>query len=211
MAKLIVNPTMSEQEKSDINLVMAVSFDAESHTYTEVGTGHAIPNITRMLVQCGLVDDRWYTEEGSARGREVHRLTAKFDLGSLTEADKVGAYAGWLQAYGYLRRLSFCDFEMIEEPLASKKWRFAGTPDRCGLIIDSFGILNIKTGAPGKGDPIQTALEAILYEEICWVPAKRQGRYNAYIKANGRGKLVRQYDEHDFSVAKEVIAQCCDY
>lgn len=190
--------------------MMPVSFDADSHTYTEVGTGHAIPNITRMLVQVGLVDDRWYTEEGSYRGREVHRLTAKHDLGCLTEADRIGAYSGWLQSYAYIRGMFSAHFSIVEEPLASARLRYAGTPDRGGLIIDRQGILQIKTGAPGKADGIQTALEAMLYAEVCGIPAEHQVRYVAYIKANGRGKLVACEDPTDLIVAKEVIAQCCD-
>jgi hypothetical protein len=71
-------------------------FDAVNHEYIDPSSGSVFPHITGMLQQTGWIDDTWYTEESSARGRAVHRLTADFDLGALHVDSCVSRYRPYL-------------------------------------------------------------------------------------------------------------------
>ena len=184
------------------------TFDDNAHEYARLD-GRPIPHITGMLEQCGEIDDRWYTEESSARGTAVHKLTADFDLGALEPERCQSRYKGYLlghvETVGILRP----EFKQIEEPMAHPTYGFAGRPDRIALIYMLLSILEIKTGQKEKCHQIQTALQAILASARYGVPCEAIPRYCLYLKDNGKYKLERHDKLTDFHRAAEIIRRCC--
>ena len=75
-------------------------FDAANHEYIDVHAGEVLPHITGMLLDGGLIDDTWFTEESCIRGTEVHRMTADWDLRAIDDlASVVTRYKGYLCAH----------------------------------------------------------------------------------------------------------------
>jgi hypothetical protein len=184
------------------------TYDDGAHAYARLD-GRPIPHITGMLERAGEIDDRWYTEESSARGTHVHKLTADFDLGALEPARCQSRFKGYLlghvAAVGILRP----EFKQIEEPMAHPTYHFAGRPDRIALIYMLLSILELKSGGKEKSHQIQTALQAILAAARYGIPAEAIPRYCLYLQDNGRYKLERHDKQKDFVRAYEIIRQCC--
>lgn len=184
------------------------TFDDNSHEYARLD-GRELPHITGMLEQCGEIDDRWYTEESSARGTAVHKLTADFDLGALEPARCQSRFKGYLLGHVTTVQILRPEFKQIEEPMASARYGFAGRPDRIALIFALLSILEIKTGQKEKSHQLQTALQAILAAERYGIPADAWPRYCLYLKDSGRYKLERHDKAADFTKAREIIKRCC--
>lgn len=189
---------------------MRVSFSAESHTYRDVDTGEVLPNISFLLHRGGHVDDRWYTEESRARGREVHALTADYDLGTLADPKRLGPIykapvLAYVQAVGLIRPT----WTHIEEALASDRYRFAGTPDRVGEVFGAHAVLEIKNGARERWHGIQTALQAVLAGEEVGLPVEAIRRYVLYLRPTGKWALEEYPSRQDVTEAYELIRRFC--
>lgn len=184
-------------------------FDAEHHEYIDQQTGQVFPHITGMLERAGLIDDTWYTEESSARGTAVHRLTADYDLGALDVASCVSRYRGYL--LGYVKVVSILQPEIlaVEEPLVHPRYRFGGRIDRVVIVRKLRGIWEIKSGAPEKSHQIQTALQAELDAVECGIPPEGIQRCAIYIKDKGKFQVIEHKDRRDFDEARRVIRVCC--
>lgn len=96
-------------------IAQAFRFNADTHTYYL--NGEERPHITGMLLRCGLVDDAWYTEESCERGRQVHKLTADYDLGALELARCVSAYRGYLVTHAKAMSIMRPEIQAVEEAL----------------------------------------------------------------------------------------------
>jgi len=183
-------------------------FDAVNHEYIDPSSGGVFPHITGMLQQTGWIDDTWYTEESSARGRAVHRLTADFDLGAIDVATCVSRYRPYLLGHVKVHGMLSPTWYSIEEPLVHPKLHFGGRPDRIGLVTNLVAVFEIKTGPFTKAHPIQTALQAILAELTTRVPAESIARFGEYLKPSGRGTVERFDKRADFDEARRIIKRC---
>lgn len=190
---------------------MRVVYRDASHTYLDADTGDVLPGVTSLLHRGGHVDDRWYTEEGRRRGREVHRLTADYDLGLLGCAPKALGPKYKAQVLAYAQAVSIIqpEWSHVEEVLGSGRYRFAGTPDRVGLIYGARAICEIKNGAKEKWHGYQTALQAILAAEEVGLPGDALVRYVIYLGKNGRWSLEEYPDRGDFREAYDLIGRFC--
>jgi hypothetical protein len=184
-------------------------FDAVNHEYINPATGALYPHITGMLQQTGWIDDTWYTEESSARGRAVHRLTADYDLGALDVETCVSRYRPYLLGHVKMMQMMPATWFSIEEPLVHPRLHFGGRPDRIGLFAGLTSVVEVKSGGPEKAHAIQTALQALLAELTTRVPADAIGRFAEYLKPNGRAYIERFERRADFDEARKIIRACC--
>jgi hypothetical protein len=140
-------------------------------------------------------------------GIAAHKATALSDKGTLDEVsldNNLRPYlAGWRlfrQEYGFLP-------EYIEQPMYSKVYRVAGTPDRIGQwhIDDSIIIPDIKTGfelSPANG--IQLAGYELIFKEnyknFTGKPAKKVKRLSVLLNDEGTFKVQEYKDKNDVNV-----------
>jgi hypothetical protein len=190
-------------------------FDASRHEYLDLATRRPFPHITGMLEAAGLVDDLWYTEESSARGTAVHRMTADYDLGALDVETCVSPFRGYLLAHVEAMGILRPEILTVEEPRVHRVHRYGGRPDRTIRYDGAVGVLEIKTTtAPAKSHPVQTALQAILVEEELGVPAESLVRLALYLGPTGRWRCIQHgtvtFDQRrDFDRARAIIRDCC--
>ncbi len=192
---------------------VAFRFDALNHEYLDIDTGQVFPHITGMLEATGWIDDRWYTEESSARGKAVHRLSADYDLGALDVESCESRWRSWLLAYIKATQILQPVMLTVEEPLVHPRYRFGGRPDRIVKLRGhtmraATGVLEVKTGSAEKSHQVQTALQAILIADDYRLRPEAIDRHCLYIRENGKFKLTPHTDRRDFDEAQKVLAKC---
>lgn len=184
-------------------------FDSTAHEYIEIATGRVLPHTTGLLKAAGLVDDTWFTDESRWRGSVVHRWTTMLDLGEIEYGDlpKIddGKYKGYLAAHHHAMVNLRPDWVHVEEPFVHPVFLFGSRPDRLGDINGAFSNCDLKSGAPSKAHPIQTALQCIAAEPYVNLPAEGIVRYCLYLKNDGKWKLERHDNMRDFQTAREII------
>lgn len=189
---------------------LPIHFDKDDHIYTALDTGEVLPHITGMLEETGWIDSRWYKEEHSERGTQVHRLTADYDLGALHLEESKGGYRAYLLAHVDLMARLKPDVLEVEVPIGHPYHRYAGRPDRVWRLNGQLAVVDIKSGGEEKSHAIQTALQAILvslkYDNL---PPEMFARYALYLTPKGKAKPRPHEDKRDFIKAEEIIRHCC--
>lgn len=181
-------------------------FDAYAHEYLDPATNDVLPHISGFLKAGGLVDDRWFKEAHSMRGRIVHTLTADYDLGAISDvASVVSECKGYLQAHVKAMSILRPTWEHIEVPFVNWRHRFGGRPDRVGKIDGGWAVLDIKSGVKTPAAQVQTALQCILVADDLVVPPQSMLRFVLYVKKDGRFKLDRNTDPADFDIAYRLL------
>lgn len=189
--------------------LMEVAFDEASHTYIVPATGECLPSVTELLERAGWRDTRWYTPEGSERGTLVHKLTARYDLKLMTEAQLkalTGHVRPWLLAHVDAMKKCPHTWRRVEVPTASERYRIAGTPDRDGMIYEAIATLNVKTGQRDKkADDVGEALYALLLEEQLHLKADFIKRYIEYIRPSGRFSIEECEGPCSMAEARRIV------
>lgn len=121
-------------------------FDEASHTYTLGGIVR--PSVTQVLGKLhsfGMVPKE-VLEAACQRGTYVHLLCQFHDEQDLDPAS-IGEYAGYLDAWIKFSRDCDVKWDRIEHCMYSKRYGFAGTPDRRGWLKGRpYASVDIKTG-----------------------------------------------------------------
>ena len=188
-------------------------FDALTHEYTQNGV--VLPHITEMLQRTGWINKEWYTDESSERGRQVHRLTADYDMGAIDLQTFVSPYRPWLLSYIAAVKMLRPIWDAIEAPTVHPQFRFGGRPDRVGQICGVYTVLELKSNNKGwnleQAHPIQTALQAILVAGRGSLPAEAWKRYALYCRPDRRFRLEdhEKTRRKDFDEAYRIILECC--
>lgn len=152
---------------------MKITFNPETHQYFD-REGKELPSVTFLLQNFGLINldgiNPFVLNRGGAFGKEVHRATALHDLNNLGDLKWqhpdfkpiIPYLNGWKK---YENDYGIKKWDLIEKPLGSEIWRFAGTPDR---YLKSGGILiDEKTGVDQPATDIQLAgYEILILENI---------------------------------------------
>lgn len=141
----------------------AFSFDAAAHRYTL--NGAVIPGITSVLEKTGFVDKTWFTPESANRGRAVHAACQYLIEGALDWGSVHPDILPRVQAFGKFLDGVRPELILAEEPLYSKTWNFAGTPDLVLRIRGLYAVVDIKSGRSGLPAMLQTAAQAVLVHE----------------------------------------------
>lgn len=170
-----------------------LTFDAATHTY-KFGA-RVLPNVTQIIREAGLIDDRYFTDEARERGRAVHVATALYDQGRLDDSKVREEYRGYVEAYKNYRSQSEWKVVAIEQRVWNADLGYAGTQDRevesCGCV----GLEDLKTGAPVASTAIQTAAYERCDSKYPYygLPGPRRA---IHLRANGKFS-VEVYDDHD--------------
>lgn len=170
---------------------MTVQFIPETHSY--IVSGVKYPSVTQILKDEGFVDDTWFTDESRRMGNQVHLITRLYDEGTVDEWEFDPAIYPYLEGWkGFLRESGFRP-EIIERPYGSTVYRFAGTPDRIGILNGEPAILDIKSGAVQDWTALQTVGYEILH-------GRYAARFGVHLFDNGRYQLTPFTDRDDRGV-----------
>ncbi len=145
-----------------------LTFNAEKHEYRLNGV--VLPSITQVLRLAGLVDfskvPPTILKASQDFGTAAHVATQLYDLGTLDFATLDEALRPYLDNWIYFKEKYGFKPDIIEKPMASRIYRFAGTPDRLGTINGKQVIVEIKTSYElSKANALQTAAQGILWKE----------------------------------------------
>jgi hypothetical protein len=170
-------------------------FDASAHAYF-VGA-RRLPSITQILraTHPDGATAGWWSEESALRGTRIHEATARFDLSGawgddllVDDVSRVRAYAAFLASRQPL-------YDEVEQPRWSRRYGFAGTPDRVGRWRDGRAfVLDLKTGVTHRDHGLQTAAQALLVDGV----ASARLRYTLYLRDDGSYRLVAWPDASDY-------------
>jgi hypothetical protein len=142
-----------------------LTFDEASHTY-HFG-GQVVPGVTSILSP--LTDfsrvPPAVLEAASQFGKAVHRACELDDLGTLDEDSLDPALKPYLQAWRKFSAEHQVQWDVIEEPVYHATMRYAGTPDRFGLVNGVRTVVDIKSTAqlyPAVGPQLSAYANALL-------------------------------------------------
>ena len=136
------------------------TFDESKHEYRI--NGHAVPSVTGILKEAGLIDSTWFTPEAALRGTHVHTACALWDKGELDTCALDPVLVPYLEAWQKFRKDSGITPAIIETPYYSLEHGFAGTIDRSWHDGKYWVIADIKSGPLPDWLPLQLAGYSIL-------------------------------------------------
>ncbi len=178
-----------------------IEFREEEHEYYY--NGIRVPCVSDILTYFGLIDLKYVPkkmlEESMDFGSNMHKTCQLSDTDDLAKADlKAKPYLEGWEMFKNNNSIKNSDFKVIEQPLYSKVWNFAGTPDRAteGHLYD------IKTGCSMPYHAIQTAFYQILLKENFNLKIKE--RCCVHLKPFGF-KLEQHKNKSDISIAKSLV------
>lgn len=130
-----------------MSVILDPTFTTEDHCYTD-HAGNVVPSVTELIGQYWPIDRRFYTENGTNRGTQVHAASAVIDSGLFT----VGAFAGtaeepYLKAWEKFKR--DCVHEIIwrEQKFLVEELGYAGTVDIIATTkYGKVGVFDLKSG-----------------------------------------------------------------
>ena len=174
-----------------------ITRDVEKGTYTYEANGRSqeLPGIHKILAP---VIDYTAPDYALNRGRLVHRcceIIDKNEGGGLHMDSLHPELRPRVEAYlDFKDHTSLKVFNLIEEPLVSLKYRYAGTPDRftVGRVC-----LEIKCGPPVGFESLQLAAQVGLIRERSRIYAEPL-RQSVHLFANGKWKLHTWKDSSDW-------------
>jgi hypothetical protein len=124
-----------------------LTFDEASHTY-QFG-GQLVPGVTSILAP--LTDfskvPPGVLQAASNFGKAVHLACELDDLGTLDEAALDPALAPYLAGWRKFSADHAVSWDQIEQPVYHATLRYAGTPDRFGLVNGVRTVVDIKSTA----------------------------------------------------------------
>lgn len=136
-------------------------FDGETHQY-RLGQ-QRLPSVTQVIASTGLIHSEWFSEAAAWRGSVVHRCCELDDLGLLREESVDPGAAEYLTGWRSFKKAVGFTATMVEAPLHHWALRYAGTPDRIGILRDgSRVVIDIKTGVAAAWHGLQLAAYAHL-------------------------------------------------
>lgn len=111
-----------------------VLFVKQGHLYTAGGI--SLESVTGILKAEGLINTKFYTDEGRERGSYVHKVRYLDDSWQLGEGDIDSSAVPYVAAWRKFKQESGFVVEKSETPMMSAAYRYAGTPDAIGHFPD---------------------------------------------------------------------------
>lgn len=180
-----------------------LTFDPATHQYQLNSV--SLPSVTQVI---GYLNDFSMVppetlERACHFGTAVHKATELFDLGTLDVASLDPALVPYLDAWKkFLTDTGFVN-EFVEEQVYSRKYGYAGTVDRIGILQRHRSIIDIKSIASitsARSISVQTAGYEQAFSEM-WDENKQSfKRYALQLKGNGKYNLIPYTDMNDFNV-----------
>ncbi len=177
-----------------------ITFQEDGHKYFY--GGKEVPCVSDILSHFGISDFSMVNpnvlEAACLFGSNVHKTCELYDKDDLESCDPV--IEPYLDGWIAFRKDYPGNFDIIEQPLYSKVWGFAGTPDRVirGTVID------IKSCPEYVSHKVQTAMYQILGNEN-FPELKVKSRLGVYLKPSGYTPKPHK-DKTDLSIAKSLIS-----
>ena len=174
-----------------------LEFDEATHTYSV--SGKQMSSVTRILKSAGLIDERWFSDEGARRGSYAHKALELYDQSDLDEETLDPGLVPYLDAWKKFRSEFPCEILAVEERVVHPVYSYAGTLDRRVKLKgkDEKAVIDLKTGEPQNWHAVQTAAYAMAFDE----PMRRFGVY----LSEGGFKLVEHKDRNDYNVFKACL------
>ncbi len=142
-----------------------------------------LPHVTKILIDSGLVDAQWFTDEARDRGSALHKATEYFDQGEL-DVDSVDAsFLAKFNLYQKFIKEMHPAISAIEEQV-EYAGSYCGTLDRRLYINGNESILDIKSGVASPADRLQLAGYALTFE-------RPMQRWNLYLGYGSNYRLVQ--------------------
>lgn len=177
-----------------------LTFDDATHTY-RFG-GQVVPGVTSVLSP--LTDFSRVPpnvlEAASQFGKAVHRACELDDLCELDEAALDASLVPYLQAWRQFCADHSVEWEQIEEPAYNAAMRYAGTPDRFGLVKGVHTVVDIKSTAqlyPAVGPQLAAYAQAL--------KAPHASRLAVQLKADGTYVAKPYTDPTDWPVFASLL------
>ena len=127
------------------------------------------------------------------RGTAVHLATAFSDRGTLNEGSIHPEIAPYLTAWRRFRGEVKTEMLHVENPIYSKRWRFACTPDRIVIVNGKLSVLEIKASEYlSAAYQLQTQGQQIAAEDF--YKEKVKSRFTVRLFDNGTYRL-EEYKE----------------
>jgi hypothetical protein len=189
-----------------------LQFDEPTHLYF-VG-GRAALSVTKILEVAGITDfssvNKDLLDRASKFGQAVHRGTELHDLGTLDKSSLDAPLVPYLEAWKKFCAKEISEFIEIEVPVWSKRFGFAGKPDRVALDKRKRLILpDIKSSkALAVSVKLQTAGYQIAWEELEG-PRKIARRIGVLLQETGEyysEEYSDRSDRDDFIACARVAA-----
>ena len=149
-----------------------VNFDEATHTYKDE-SGLVYPSVSQILKAVGVINTQFSNENSMNFGSVLHKTLQLLDENNLGEYDM--KLRLWVKQYQKFLKEVKPIYDLIEQPLISKLWGFAGTLDRLAGNV----LVDLKTGNHYPHHELQLSLYAVLVEENYGIKIKEQ--YALYI------------------------------
>lgn len=182
-----------------------LKFDHDAHSYR--WNGKITPSVTQLIRDYGLIDlsrvPKDVLEFKRVLGTAVHLACELLDENDLDESSIDERIVPYLEGYRKFREIYNFRVQENEMRMYSKKYDFAGTPDRVGIIQyqhrDSRAIIDLKTTWEiYPSNAIQTAGYQILVEEN--TKEKINKRFALQLKPSGSFELYEYSDPNDKNI-----------
>ncbi len=160
----------------------SIQLKVSSHIYSVKGVEYI--SVTQALDEAGAMP--WYVKHQYYldRGRAVHSATQFDDEGDLTDSRLPKYLVPYVEAWRMFRAETGFVPLLIEQKVFSKKYGYAGTLDRVGLLGEEQVVLDIKSGEVVAATAMQTAAYGKAYK-----PGKRWRRLGVQLKPTGDFKI----------------------
>lgn len=179
-----------------------MKFDESTHTYAD-DSGRSIPGVTSMIEAAGLYDSDCFDESAALRGTTVHVATAMYDRGvPIADGRLAKEYQPYLDAWIDFRETTKFAIQLVEVPVQSKVWGFAGMLDRTGRMDGGpLTLVDIKTGAVQAWHRIQTAAYGLAFSEPI---GPCPNRMCVYLSGDGKWKMDSHESDDDAMVFRAI-------
>ena len=170
---------------------MSLIFSPSDHTYTL--DGQQLLSVTQLIRAEGLMTGiDWATDEGRERGTAVHQAIHYLSEGDLDLESLDSRVAPYVWACERFMADTQAETLMAEVPLASRRYRYAGTLDWLGWMNGNFTLLDFKSGAFQPWQEIQLELYRRLVAEnadVLGIDERIHDVYVVQLKADGGYKI----------------------
>ena len=183
---------------------MMLTFNEELHEYR--WNGVAVPSVTTILKPLSNMQfvDPYILDAAQKFGTAVHKACELHDLGTLDEDALDPGLAPYLEGWKKFSVEHATRWLVIEKPMFHSVYRYAGTPDRLGMVDGCRSVVDIKSGSalfPTVGPQTAAYLNIANHRELN--PFER--RYAVQLKMDGTYKLEEYKDPSDWSVFMSLI------
>lgn len=175
-------------------------FEPDGHTYSV--DGRELMSVTTIINAAGLSAYDMIPKENlafaCARGTLAHKITEYVDAGiydkrsadAITDdvKERYGIdcdFDGFARAYRAFLSAYNPEWEIKETGFYSERWRYAGTPDRVGVIGGQRYLIDIKSGIDAPTAGIQLAAYAHLFNEIVPPKDRIQRKFVLFLRNDG--------------------------